>query len=117
MSRNGHLTPDVPTTAGLVYDLLADTGFDQHVHDEHQLTWAQRGVLLVEASSETWALPQSRALWIPAGVAHSVVAVSRTTMLNRWVTPQRCPLTWVVPTLIAADGLASAPGAPARGWP
>lgn len=64
--------PDGSATEGLVYDLLADAGFDRHVHDEHQLTWAERGVLLVDTGDETWALPQSRALWIPAGVRHCV---------------------------------------------
>lgn len=28
-------------------------------------------------------------------------------MLSLWVTPKRCPLTWAVPTLVAADGLVS----------
>jgi AraC-like DNA-binding protein/quercetin dioxygenase-like cupin family protein len=106
MSRNGHMTSDAPTTAGLVYDLLPDAGFDRHVHDEHQLTWATQGVLLVGTGDETWALPPSHALWIPAGVPHSVVAVSRTRMLSLWVTPQRCPVTWAVPTLVGVHGLA-----------
>jgi len=78
-----------------------------HVHDEHQLTWAEQGVLLVRAADRTWALPRSRALWIPGGVRHSVLAVGRSRMLSLWVIPQRCPIRWAHPTLVAADGLVS----------
>lgn len=98
--------PDGSATEGLVYDLLADAGFDWHVHDEHQLTCAERGVLLVDAGDETWALLQSRAMdprrgsplrrrGLPGEDAELVV------------TPKRCPLTRTVPTLVAADGLVS----------
>ena len=42
--------------------------FDRHAHDDHQLTWATRGVLTVHTDEATWVLPPTRALWTRAGV-------------------------------------------------
>ena len=76
-----------------------------HAHDRHQLALAARGVLVVSGVGRSWVLPRTRALWIPAGVRHSVAVSGRTTMLNLYVEPDRCPLTWDGPTVVGASGL------------
>jgi AraC-like DNA-binding protein len=90
---------------GVVVDLEPRDGFDWHSHREHQLAFASRGVLVMGAGGRTWVLPRSRALWIPAGVRHSVSTDGATTMLGVYIPPERCPLRWSAPTAIDATGL------------
>ncbi len=46
----------------------------EHSHDEHQLVYASYGLLTVEAVTSRWLVPPLRALWVPAGVPHTIVA-------------------------------------------
>jgi AraC-like DNA-binding protein len=55
--------------------------------------------------ANSWVLPRTRALWIPAGIRHSVAVYGGTTMLSIYVDPDGCPLTWVDPTVVSASGL------------
>lgn len=91
--------------AGVVIDLVPSGGFDLHSHREHQLAFASRGLLVMGAGGRTWVLPRSRALWIPAGVPHSVSTRGETTMLGVYVPPERCPLGWSETTAVDATGL------------
>jgi AraC-like DNA-binding protein len=91
--------------AGLVVDLGPNEGFDLHTHDRHQLALAGRGVLVMTVLRTSWVLPRTRALWIPAGIPHSVAASGQTTMLSAYVDPERCPLAWDKPTIVGASGL------------
>src|SRR6266511_1172040 len=91
--------------AGLAVELAAHEGFELHVHDRHQLALAARGVLIMSGVDRSWVLPRSRALWIPAGIRHSVAVSGQTTMLSTYVDPARCPLTWDQPTVVDATGL------------
>ena len=45
-----------------------------HTHDEHQLVYASHGLLSVDTASSRWLVPPLRALWVPAGVPHSIIA-------------------------------------------
>ncbi|MDY7103486.1 MAG: helix-turn-helix transcriptional regulator [Actinomycetota bacterium] len=90
---------------GVTIDLEPSGGFTWHAHREHQLAFASRGLLVMGAGGRTWVLPPSRALWIPAGVRHSVAAEGATTMLGVYVPRDRCPLRWTDPTAIDASGL------------
>ena len=45
-----------------------------HSHDEHQLVYATYGLLSVDTTSSRWLVPPLRALWVPAGTSHSIVA-------------------------------------------
>jgi AraC-like DNA-binding protein len=90
---------------GLVVDLAPGEGYDLHTHDRHQLALAARGVLVMGGVSTSWVLPRTRALWIPAGIRHSVAVSGRTTMLSTYVDPDLCPLAWDEPTVVDASGL------------
>jgi AraC-like DNA-binding protein len=103
MSPDGQ--PVRASPAGLVVDLSPDDRFDLHVHDRHQLALAARGVLVMTVGRTSWVLPPTRALWLPAGVAHSVAVSGQTTMLTIYVEPARCPLRWEAPTVVDAAGL------------
>lgn len=74
----------------------AGTRFARHRHPVHQLAWAASGTLTVDAAARRWVLPTTRALWIPAGVPHEVVAASRTTMRSLYLheVPRTEPEAW-----------------------
>jgi AraC-like DNA-binding protein len=68
----------------------------------HQLAWAARGVITITAPGGVWVLPATRALWIPAGVPHSLEggpAVARAVYVNR------SPRGWLTPTVVAVSPL------------
>lgn len=100
MSPDGHGLP-----AGIAVDLAPRDRFDLHTHRRHQLALAARGVLVLGGAGRSWVLPRTRALWIPAGVPHSVAVSGPTTMLSAYVDVDRCPLTWSEPTVVGASGL------------
>jgi AraC-like DNA-binding protein len=45
---------------------------DAHKHAWTQLLYASSGVMLVEAAAGMWIVPPQRAVWVPAGVAHTI---------------------------------------------
>ncbi len=79
--------------------------FEWHTHQRHQLAWAASGVLTVVAEAGTWVLPPTRALWIPAGVAHETIASESATMRTLYLQPELCPITWSAPQPVAATRL------------
>ena len=91
--------------AVLVADFAVDSGFDRHVHTDHQLAWAAHGVLTISTDAGGWVLPSSRALWVPAGVPHEVRAPGRAVMRTLYIDPARCPIRWEQPAAVAASPL------------
>jgi AraC-like DNA-binding protein/quercetin dioxygenase-like cupin family protein len=79
--------------------------FSWHTHVDHQLAWAANGVLTVLTEGATWVLPPTRALWIPAGLPHETGAASVATMRSVYIPPDLAPVSWSVPTPIAASPL------------
>lgn len=74
---------------------MAPSGrFNRHAHAVPQLAWAASGVLTVVTDEGSWVLPPSRALWIPGGVAHEVVASGSTTMRSLYFEPGQGPVGW-----------------------
>jgi AraC-like DNA-binding protein len=74
-----------PVTA-LAYDLEHGRVIPPHQHPEDQLVYASQGVMTVRTEAGTWVVPAQRAVWIPAGIAHSVQmsgAVSMRTLYLR----------------------------------
>jgi AraC-like DNA-binding protein len=43
-----------------------------HVHDWYQLIYASEGVMWVHTAQGDWVVPPNRAVWVPAGVEHSI---------------------------------------------
>ena len=60
-----------PVTA-LAYDLEHGRVIPPHQHPEDQLVYASQGVMTVSTASGTWVVPAQRAVWIPAGIPHSI---------------------------------------------
>ncbi|WP_410654231.1 AraC family transcriptional regulator [Amycolatopsis sp. lyj-112] len=105
MSRIG-LLPPMPTAMVLgEMELPAGMWFPWHEHDGHQLAWAARGILSVNIGEQYWVLPPTRALWIPAGVHHRTGATAHTVLRGIYATPDRCPVRWPGPRLVAVRPL------------
>jgi len=79
--------------------------FDWHTHSDHQLAWAASGVLTVRTDSATWMLPPTRALWIPAGLAHETLSAGAATMRTLYIRPELCPVNWPDFTAVTASPL------------
>jgi AraC-like DNA-binding protein len=79
--------------------------FSWHTHVDHQLAWAASGVLTVLTEGATWVLPPTRALWIPAGLPHETGAASVATMRSVYIPVDLSPVSWAVPTPVAASPL------------
>ncbi len=45
---------------------------ERHSHSWSQLVYAGEGVIAVESENACWIVPTSRAIWLPAGHAHSI---------------------------------------------
>jgi AraC-like DNA-binding protein/quercetin dioxygenase-like cupin family protein len=107
MTRSGHAsTPDqAPAILVRAFPMSAQQRFDRHRHEEHQLAWAASGVIVVEVGQGVWVLPTSRALWIPAGIEHSVRAYGQSTMESLYFPRADCQVPWSRPTVIAVPVL------------
>lgn len=92
--------------AGALVVALRDRDrFPTHQHPTHQLTWAPSGIVTMGVADRVWVLPRSRALWIPAGTPHDVLAGGKTTMAALYFDPARCPRSFAEPTVFATSGV------------
>lgn len=72
---------------GQNYELGIST--EVHVHGRSQLVLAESGTMIVSAGSGIWAVPPHRAVWIPAGVEHSVQSNRPVEVRSIFVDPMR----------------------------
>jgi len=101
--RRGRLSAHL---AGLSADLPSGHSIIEHSHPEDQLIFACQGVMTVSTAQGIWVVPPLRAVWIPAGIPHSVRtsgAVSmRTLYFQRGLAdnlPAQCQVIRVSPLL------------------
>lgn len=59
-----------------------------HRHSRSQLLHALTGVVMVMTGSGRWLVPPDHAMWIPAGIEHSVDMLGTVSMRSLYVTPQ-----------------------------
>lgn len=78
--------------------------FETHVHREHQMVWTASSSILVAVGEQTWVLPPTLALWVPAGLEHTTSAPRATAMRGVFVHPQ-IPSPWPVPTVVAVTAV------------
>jgi AraC-like DNA-binding protein len=95
-----HVCPPLPSpVTALAYDLEHGRMIPEHVHPEDQLVYACQGVMTVHTRGGTWVVPAQRAVWIPAGIPHSIQmsgAVSMRTVYLRPRMVRRLPRTCCV---------------------
>lgn len=95
---------------------------DRHGHAVSQLIYAVQGVMAVATTAGRWLVPTTRALWVPAGIEHSIRMIGRVSMRTAYVDPatlaslpKRCGVVVVSPLLKALLLAASEIRAP-YGW-
>lgn len=82
------------------------TVLESHSHDWAQLVYATEGVMTVQTEEGTWVVPSQRAVWIPAGIDHSIAMAGKVSMRTLYVAPRlsgwlpaRCCVVAVPPLL------------------
>jgi AraC-like DNA-binding protein/quercetin dioxygenase-like cupin family protein len=109
VSQDGQCAADERDPAAAVvavtFPMPAGLVFDWHTHSDHQLAWAASGVLMVRTAATAWALPPTRALWIPAGVRHETLSAGTAVMRTLYVRPALFPISWPDCTPVAATPL------------
>jgi AraC-like DNA-binding protein/mannose-6-phosphate isomerase-like protein (cupin superfamily) len=92
MSRNGQRSTnpaDYQHVPRAVVAMPKDfaSGFEilPHHHERAQLIYATAGTMRISTRDGVWMVPPQRALWMPAGVSHSIVMLSDTTMRTLYV--------------------------------
>jgi AraC-like DNA-binding protein/quercetin dioxygenase-like cupin family protein len=63
------------------------SGFEilPHLHERAQLIYATAGTMRISTDDGVWVVPPQRALWMPAGIVHSIVMQGDTTMRTLYV--------------------------------
>lgn len=69
LDSSGDLKSAITT---LAQDYSAGHVIPVHFHDRDQLVYASRGVMTVRTRDGTWVVPPHRAVWIPAGIPHTI---------------------------------------------
>jgi AraC-like DNA-binding protein len=78
---------------------------DAHRHDDHQIVYAGRGVLVVTTSNGSWVAPANRAIWIPAGTFHAHRAYGELRLHTLGLPATDNPLRLDAPTVLAVGPL------------
>lgn len=76
-----------------------------HYHTGSQLIYPQRGVLQVFTDAGSWIVPPLRAVWLPAGVAHSHRAHGQTEFLSLGFADSTSPFDDHEPAVVAVSPL------------
>jgi len=112
MSQNRQAVRTVPepgcTIVATWFPLHGGDGFSRHSHPQHQLAWAASGALTISTAANTWVLPPSRALFVPAGCEHATRAAPDARLCGIYFAPAGFPYRWPEPTVVAVDDLLAA---------
>lgn len=90
----------------LAVGCTSGTTLENHSHDWAQLVYASEGVMSVQTEEGTWVVPSHRAVWIPAGICHSIAMSGWVSMRTLYIfpklvgaLPRRCCVVAVAPLL------------------
>jgi AraC-like DNA-binding protein len=74
--------------ATLTHDYPAGHVIPLHFHDRDQIVYASQGVMTVATQAGIWVVPTLRAVWIPAGVPHTITMSGRVAMRTLYLKPR-----------------------------
>jgi AraC-like DNA-binding protein/mannose-6-phosphate isomerase-like protein (cupin superfamily) len=74
------------------HDYPASFELERHHHLRNQLLYAEKGVAVVSTPQGAWVAPPERAVWIPAGVPHSVRMVGAVSTRSVLIEPEALKL-------------------------
>jgi len=90
----------------LAVGYASGTVLEHHSHDWAQLVYASGGVMSVHTAEGAWVVPSHRAVWIPAGIGHSIAMSGQVSMRTLYIVPElvatlprRCGVVAVSPLL------------------
>lgn len=72
-------------------DYPAGWHIEPHTHTKHQLIYAVRGVMVVQAETGRWVVPPTRAIWMVAGMTHEIRCIGEVHMRSLLVAPDAAP--------------------------
>jgi AraC-like DNA-binding protein/quercetin dioxygenase-like cupin family protein len=72
-------------------DYPAGWHIEPHAHAKHQLIYAVRGVMVVQAEAGRWVVPPTRAIWMQMGMTHEIRCVGEVHMRSLLVAPKAAP--------------------------
>jgi AraC-like DNA-binding protein len=76
-----------------------------HRHPWGQLVFAAAGVMRVSTETETWLTPATKAIWLPAGVAHRIDIQGEVALRTLYIAPARAALLPADPATLAVEPL------------
>lgn len=88
------------------FEMARGQAFEPHAHDAHQLVWTADGILAVEIENRSWMLPTTLALWVPAGVLHTSIALRDSVMEGIYLDPGSSVPAWETATAVRMSPLA-----------
>ena len=68
-------------------DYPAGWHVEPHSHRQHQLIYAVRGVMVVQAEIGRWVVPPTRGIWMAAGMTHEIQCIEEVHMRSLLVAP------------------------------
>ena len=83
-------TPERPLRAKMRH-LRAETKVVPHHHEWPQLTFSLNGVCRLSTDNGTFIVPPSRAVWVPAGISHSITVVEDADLHTLYLHPAAAP--------------------------
>lgn len=121
-ARSGEVGGRRSAIATFSRDYRSGHRVNTHFHERDQLVYASCGVMTVESGGTSWVVPTHRAVWIPAGIPHSIRmsgAVSMRTLYLRpyvaYTLPRSCAVMSITPLLRELILHACSLPAPSRG--
>jgi len=76
---------------GKASDHPANWHIEPHTHTKHQLIYAVRGVMVVQAEAGRWVVPPTRGIWMAAGMIHEIDCIGEVHMRSLLVAPEAAP--------------------------
>jgi AraC-like DNA-binding protein len=90
-ARGGAKRASLAAVVAKATDYAAGWNIEPHAHTRHQLIYAVRGVMVVQAEAGRWVVPPTRAIWMQAGMAHAIRCIGAVHMRSLWVQPGATP--------------------------
>lgn len=85
LDRRGRAAAEM---TALLHDYARGHVVPWHFHEWDQVVYASQGVMTVQTWEGMWVVPTHRAVWIPAGVAHTIKMSGAVAMRTLYVRPK-----------------------------
>lgn len=85
LDRRGRAAAEI---TALVYDYPRGHVVPWHFHEWDQVVYASQGVMTVRTKDGVWVVPTHRAVWLPAGMAHTIRMSGAVAMRTLYMRPK-----------------------------